>query len=180
MLTIKIPKQEGWNETTEEFVNTEDITLNLEHSLVSLSKWESKWKKSFLSNTDQTTEETIDYIKCMTITQNVNPNVYDYLTDENIKQINDYIADPMTATTFRDLDQGSNNREIWTAEIIYYYMIAFNIPVEFQKWHLNRLLTLIRVCSIKQSPSKKMKRNEILSRNAELNKKRKQQLKTKG
>ena len=154
-------------------------TLRLEHSLVSLSKWESKWCKPFLSKDEKTVEETLDYIKCMTLDQNVDSNVYFCLTEENIKQINDYISAPMTATTFSNNKKGASREQI-TSELVYYWMIALNIPFECQKWHLNRLLTLIRVCEIKSQPPKKMSRSELASRNAALNEERKRKLNTTG
>lgn len=178
MLTITIPEQELFNELTNEFVRTKAHTIQLEHSLVSLSKWESKWNKPFLSKDEKTIEQTLDYIQCMTITQNIDPMVYRFLTDENIRDINDYIDAPMTATTFSD--KGSTSREIITSEIIYYWMISLNIPMECQKWHLNRLLTLIRVCNVKNAPAKKMSRKEIMSRNAALNAARRKKLNSKG
>ena len=180
MLQITIPAGELLDESTQEFIVTKEQTLQLEHSLVSLSKWESKWCKSFLSRQDKTYEETIDYIKCMTLTQNVNPNVYLFLTKENIEQINNYIAAPMTATVFSNDRDGGINREVITSELIYYWMIAYNIPVEFQKWHLNRLLTLIRVCNVKNSPPKKRSKREIFQRNAALNAANKRRFNSKG
>lgn len=155
MLTIVIPAVEYFNEATNEFFEEKAVTLQLEHSLVSLSKWESKWLKPFLSKKDKTVEETLDYVRCMTITQNVNPNVYKRITDDVMKQILDYIDSPMTATTFNNPDQ-TMSREVVTAEVIYYWMIAANVPFECQKWHLNKLLTLINVCNIKNAPQKKM------------------------
>lgn len=181
MLQIKIPiSPEGWDEEKQMFVEPKVKVLNLEHSLVSLSKWESKWCKPFLSKDEKTTEETIDYIRCMTLTQNVDPEVYSHLTAENITQVNEYIGAPMTATTFREDKPGKTNREIVTSELIYYWMIAQQIPVEFQKWHLNRLLTLIRVCNIKNAPPDKKSKGDIMRRNAALNAARRQQLNTKG
>ena len=181
MLQIEVPlTREGWDEEKQEFIPPKKQVLNLEHSLVSLSKWESRWCKSFISNNNKTEEETLDYIKCMTLTQNVNPEVYEHLTNENIKQINDYIGAPMTATYFSEDKRGKSNREIITSELIYYWMIAANIPFECQKWHLNRLLTLIRVCGIKNEPPKKRSKREIMSRNAALNAARRQQLNSKG
>ena len=180
MLQITIPAVEQWDESTQEFVYSKAQTLQLEHSLISLSKWESKWHKPFLSKTEKTTEETIDYIRCMTLTQNVKPEVYSNLSVENILQVNEYIENPMTATTFVENRDGKRSREIITAELIYYWMISLNIPVEFEKWHLNRLLTLIRVCNIKNQPPKKRSRREIMSQNASLNAARKQQLNTNG
>lgn len=180
MLRITIPAVEQWDEAKQEFIYTKEQTLSLEHSLVSLSKWESKWCKPFLSKQEKNFEETLDYVKCMTITQNVDPEVYNYLTNENIKAINEYIEAPMTATYFSDEQNSKTSREQVTAELIYYWMIAFNIPFECQKWHLNRLLTLIKVCSIKNQPPKKRSRKEIMSRNAALNAARRKQLNTKG
>ncbi len=180
MLQIVIPGQELWDEQKQEFINTKEQVLQLEHSLISLSKWEAKWCKVFLSKQEKTQEETIDYIKCMTITPNVDPEVYNHLTRENIKEIEDYIAAPMTATYFSSDNAGKSSREQVTSELIYYWMIALNIPFECQKWHLNRLLTLIKVCNIKNQPPKKMSKREIMSRNAALNAARRQQLNTKG
>lgn len=175
MLQITIPPGEMWDEMCNEFVTTKGQTLTLEHSLVSLSKWESKWHKPFLSKEPKTQIETIDYIKCMTLTQNVDPNIYQFITRDNINEINAYIDNPMTATTFFDRENKKPNRSIITAEIIYYWMIALNVPMECQKWHLNRLLTLIKVCDIKNQPDKKMSRNEVLSRNKALNAARRKQ-----
>ena len=182
MLRITIPAEESWDEDKEEFVVVEkEQTLQLEHSLVSLSKWESKWNKPFLSKVEKTNEETIDYIKCMTITQNVNPKLYDRLTSQNISQVKDYIEAPMTATTFSDDNSTKGNREIITAELIYYWMVALNIPFECRKWHLNQLLTLIRVCNIKnQPPKKKGNTRERISRYADLNAARRKKLNSKG
>lgn len=180
MLQITIPAVEQWDERKQEFVTTKEQTLQLEHSLVSLSKWESKWCKAFLTKQEKTFEETLDYIKCMTITQNVDPEVYNYLTNENIEEINNYIDATMTATYFSDDKTAKPSREQITAELIYYWMIALNIPFECQKWHLNRLLTLIKVCNIKNQPPKKRSRKEIMSRNAALNAARRKQLNTGG
>ena len=180
MLQITVPDIELYDERKGEFVKVRGATLQLEHSLVSLSKWESKWCKSFLSNSDKTDEEILDYIRCMTITQNVDPDIYNYLSNDNIIQINKYIEAPMTATYFSEDKTKKGGREIVTAELIYYWMIALNIPFKCEKWHLNRLLTLIRVCNIKNAPPKKRSRRDILSRNAALNAARKQQLNTRG
>ena len=180
MLKITIPAGEQWDEQKQEFVNTKEQTLCLEHSLVSLSKWESKWNKAFLSQKSKTFEETLDYVKCMTITQNVNSDVYSNLSSENFRQINDYINAPMTATCFLNDKRGGVNRETVTSELIYYWMIALGIPFECQKWHLNRLLSLIRVCNIKNTPPNKMSRSEIMSRNAALNAARRHKLNSRG
>lgn len=181
MLQITIPSIEYYDEINQEFIDIKGQNLLLEHSLISISKWESNWNKAFLSNNKKTIEETIDYVRCMTITQNVNPNIYKNLTDDNLMEINEYIEAPMTATHIRELPgkQGFN-RDVTTSELIYYWMIALNIPFECQKWHLNRLLTLIRVCSIKNTPSKKRNMKEIMSRNSDLNRARREQYGTTG
>lgn len=182
MLTIEIPiDPEGWDEAKQEFVESRTQSLQLEHSLISLSKWESKWHKPFLSTKEMTDEETLDYIKCMTLTKNVKPDVYSHITRENMNDVVNYISDPMTATTFHKDEKGANNRETVTSELIYYWMIASNIPFDpCQKWHLNRLITLIRVCGIKNTPPKKRSIREIMSRNAALNAARRQQMNSKG
>ena len=179
MLEITIPKQRLFNEETYEFMYVDETKLCLEHSLVSLSKWESKWHKPFISS-EKSKEEIMDYIKFMTITKNVNPIVYNALTDENVIQIKNYIDDPMTATTFSQKNNGEHNSEIITAELIYYWMIELKIPVEFQKWHINRLITLIRVCEIKNTPPKKRSSREIASRTAAINAARRQKYAKKG
>lgn len=179
MLTITIPAMELFNDMTQEFIETKAQIIQLEHSLVSISKWESKWNKPFLAKNNKSIAETLDYIRCMTITQNVNPDVYKRLSRSNIEDINNYIDAPMTATTFSDNESG-RSREIVTSELIYYWMISLNIPMECQRWHLNRLLTLIRVCNVKNTPPKKMNRREIMNRNAALNAARRKQLNSKG
>ena len=180
MLKITIPGQEFWDEGKGLFVNTKDTTLQLEHSLISLSKWESRWHKPFLGREDKTMEETMDYIRCMTVTRNVDPLVYDSVTNDIIGMISRYIDDSMTATWFSKEDKKSAGRDVITAEIIYYWMIAYNIPFECQKWNLNRLLTLIRVCSVKNASPKKNSKKETLKNYAALNAARRKALKTKG
>jgi len=180
MLKITIPKGELFNEETQEIITYKEQTIQLEHSLVSLSKWESKWHKPFLGKDEKTFEETIDYVRCMTITQNVDPNAYSFLSNENIEEINNYIVDPMTATTFFEEKTGGGKKEIITSEVFYYYMIALNIPFECQKWHLNRLMTLIKVCDIKSQPPKKMGKKATINHYAALNAARRKQLNSKG
>ena len=181
MLQITVPiSPEGWDAEKEEFIAPQTKVLQLEHSLVSLSKWESKWHKPFLAKNNKTLEETIDYIKCMTITQNVNPNVYEHLTKQNMDMIGKYIDDSMTATFFTEEKMRRTNSEIITSELIYYWMIALNIPFECQKWHLNRLLTLIKVCNIKNQPPRKMSTRDRLSRNAAWNEARRKKFNSKG
>lgn len=181
MLRVVVPlSKEGWDEKRQEFVEPKTQVLQLEHSLVSLSKWESKWCKPFLSKGLQTTEEILDYIKFMTLTQNVNPDVYNHITQDIVDEITDYINAPMTATTINDEENKKGRGETVTAELIYYWMISLNIPFECQKWHLNRLLTLVRVCNVKNSPPKKRSKKELMRRNTAMNALRKQQLNTKG
>ena len=180
MINITIPATEAFDEIKGEFIYTKEQTLQLEHSLISISKWESKWCKPFITNDEKTTEEIIDYVKCMTLNPSIDDSVYNCLTKDNMKKINDYIDAPMTATTFFEEKNGKRNREVITSELIYYWMIALNIPFECQKWHLNRLLTLVRVCNIKNQPPKKMSKKDIMSRNASLNAARRQKFNSKG
>lgn len=180
MLHVVIEGSEYYDEVKNEFVTVKGQTLQLEHSLVSLAKWESKWCKPFLSKQEKTFEETMDYIKCMTITPNVDPAVYSRLSKQQIQEINDYIAAPMTATYFsKGTEQGRSGEQV-TNELIYYWMIKANVPFSCEKWHLNRLLTLIRVCNIKEQPAKKMSKRATASRYAQLNAARRQQLGTSG
>ena len=175
MLKIKVKGQELFNDITQEFFTINDQEIELEHSLLSVSKWEAKWHKPFLetAKTGFTPEEEIDYVRCMTINKNVDPRVYYSLSQDNRKEIESYINDPMTATTITHI-QKRPNREIVTSEIIYYWMVSFQIPFDCQKWHLARLMTLIEVCSIKNDPNKKkMRKNEIAQRNRALNAERK-------
>ena len=180
MLRLTVPPIELWDSVREEFIYTKEHTLQLEHSLVSVSKWESKWCKPFLGKEGKTREETLDYIKCMTLTQNVDPMVYNYLRDEQFKQVKDYINASMTATWFREEKNVRPNREQVTSELIYYWMVAYNIPFECQKWHLNRLLTLIRICNVKNQQPKKTPKKDMLRERSALNKARRQQLGSKG
>lgn len=171
MLTLNVQvTDELWDEKKEIFIPPKYVKLKLEHSLISISNWESKWCKPFLSEDDKTAEEILDYIECMTISPNINPDVYSMLTEFEIQTIMEYINAPMTATTFSEKPKGKKNNEFITSELIYYWMVSFNIPVEeCQKWHLNRLLTLIRICEIKNDPGKKMSKRETLENYASLN-----------
>ena len=181
MLTITIPDQELYNEATEEFVNVKGRELCLEHSLVSLSKWESKIHKPFLTKEDKSRTESIEYIKCMTITQHVDDDFYKSIPNAVINEVSAYIENPMTATSFSEQEEKRTiNREVITAEIIYYWMVALQIPMECQKWHLNRLLTLINVCNIKNQPKKKMTRGQIHARNTALNAARRERFNSAG
>lgn len=180
MLTITIPATEFYNDDTGEFLALRSETLQLEHSLVSISKWESKWKKPFLSKDEKTALENLDYIRCMTINP-VNSLYYNFLTNDMMQKIFNYIEDPMTATTINDRrSKKGGTEQVITSELIYYWMISLNIPVEFQKWHLNRLLTLIRVCSIKNDPGKPMPKKEQLANNYALNAQRRAAMRTRG
>ena len=180
MLRIVVPAGEVFDEATNTFYSTNECVLELEHSLVSLSKWESKWCKPFLGKEEKTQEETIDYVRQMTINDNVPSDVYSCLTEQNLTDILEYINAPMTATWFAEDKHARPSREIVTSELIYYWMIALNIPMECQHWHLTRLMTLIKVCNIKNTPPKKMGRRELMNRNAGLNASRRQGFNSRG
>ena len=170
MLEITIPRTDLWDERNQRFIPVKEQKLRLEHSLVSLSKWESKWCKVFLSKEQKTIEETIDYIRCMTLTQNVDPLVYRCITNSHIDAVNAYIEAPMTASIVKEEKGGPINRQQITSELIYYWMTAYHIPFECQKWHLNRLLMLIRICNAENKPPKKRKQTKDLYRHhAEVN-----------
>ena len=170
MLELKTDSVELWDERIEEFVYIEGQTLLLEHSLISVSKWESKWRKPFLSTREEKTkEEMIDYIKCMTVSKNVNNNVYAYLTAKDINKVKEYIDDPMSASTVREEKTGEISRKQITSELIYYWMVAFNIPSEYQKWHLNRLLMLIKICNAENKPPKKRSQRDLYRHHAAVN-----------
>lgn len=182
MLEIVLPELEVFNESTEEFEIEPEVTLNLEHSLISISKWESVWETPFLDdNSEKTTEQVIDYIRAMTIGK-VSPSVYNRLRGHHYKQISDYISSKQTATWFSNMSQEGSvaDKEVVTSEIVYYWMLVHNIPWEAQKWHFSRLMTLIRVCNAKNSPEKKMSLSSIFARNRSLNEARRLKYGTKG
>jgi hypothetical protein len=180
MLRLSIVVSEGFDESTSEFVDSEMVEVELEHSLVSLSKWESKYEKPFLDEGEKTGEELLDYIRMM-ITGPVPPgHVLEKLSPGNIKEIQLYISAKMTATWFSTDPSPSVNREVVTAEIIYYWMIALGVPMECQHWHLNRLITLIKVCNLKNQPKKHMNRAEAAAWQSDLNQKRRMELGTTG
>jgi hypothetical protein len=181
MLLIEIPKTEYYDEEKNEFMYVPETTLKLEHSLISISKWESHYCKPFLSREQKTVEESLYYIKCMTINPNIDPNVYRCITNEMMDRVNKYIEAPMTATTINDPASSKKNNEILTSELLYYYMIAGNVPVEFERWHLNRLITLIQIIGIKNDPKqKKMTKGSILRQNASLNAARRKAMHSRG
>lgn len=181
MLRILIPADELWDEAKQEFVSVKEQILELEHSLVSISKWEAKWHKPYLETKNKTPEESIDYIRCMTLTENINSDIYYHLTRDNIDEIIKYINNSMTAAWFVENNKSNKKSKVKiTNELIYWQMITLGIPFECQYWHLNRLMTLIKVCNIKNQSGNKMSEREIIERNKALNEKRKKQWNTKG
>lgn len=180
-LTIKVLPKDFYDESSGRFITLEkEQTIVLEHSLVSISKWESKWHVPYLSDKPKTPAQSLDYIRYMTITQHVDPLVYLSLSAQNFKDINEYISDPMTATTVTDRGPKKWSKEIVTSELIYYWMIANDIPIKCEKWHLNRLLMLIRVCNAKNNSDKKMSKNDIYKSNHALNAARRKKHGTRG
>lgn len=181
MLKLILPELEAFDNGTQEFKYFKEKAITLEHSLLSISKWESIWHKPYLSTEKFTEEEIMSYVECMVVTPDSTEELRYRLTEEHVDKIVEYIKNPMTATTFNDLYGGpKKSKVIITSELIYYNMVAYNIPFECQKWHINRLLTLIRICNIKNSPDKKMSTSEVMKRNTQLNEARKKKLNTKG
>lgn len=179
-IKINIPSQEFFDESTGEFTNVEGTSIVLEHSLISIAKWESKWHIPYLNNKDKTIEQALDYLRCMTITQNVDPEIYKYIPESESRRLEAYINDPMTATTITKQEGKGGSRKILTAEVIYFYMLSYNIPADFDKWHLNRLLTLIEVFNEENKPKKKMSKQQAISRYASLNAARRAKLNSAG
>jgi hypothetical protein len=182
MLTITFPAEEFWDEATEKFLKDPhgDVVLQFEHSLVSLSKWESKFEKAFLGKQEKTAEEVLGYVEAMIVTENYPPNTLERLTQSHVAQINNYIDSKQSATVFGEMPKQRGRNETITSELIYYWMVAFNIPFECQTWHLNRLFALVRICNNKNSKPEKMSKAAIAQRNRELNEQRKAQLGTSG
>jgi hypothetical protein len=180
MLTITVPATEFFDETNQEFIIIEEVVLELEHSLVSLSKWESKYEKPFLGSEQKTTKEVYGYVQAMIMTPNVPDDVLKGLTQENLTQVNEYINAKMSATWFSEVPGAPKSNEIITSELIYYWMTVFNIPFECENWHLNRLFTLIKVCNTKNAKPKKMSRSELAARNRDLNAQRRAQMGSSG
>lgn len=183
-LKVTVPDMELYDERINEFVNIKGGSFKIEHSLISISKWESIWHKPFFSvdkKDKKSTEELRSYIECMTLTPNVDQTLYKYIPSSELDRIKAYLEDPMTATWFRERPgSGRGPRQIVTSEIIYYWMVALQIPFECEKWHINRLLTLVRVCNEKNQPDKKMSKSAIMQRNTALNAARRAALHTKG
>ena len=181
MLTLVIPGEEFFDQKTSTFVSTEETTIRLEHSLASMSKWESFFEKPFLSTSEKTDEEVLMYVRYMILDEDYPENIFDSLTMANVKEIHKYIDSAQSATTFGEMPNVKKSRgEVITTELIYYFMVSFNIPFECENWHLNRLFSLIKICNIKNSKPPKMSRADIAKRNHELNAQRRAQLNTKG
>lgn len=180
MLKLVIDEIELFDEETSEFQYLQGETLLLEHSLLSLSKWESKFQKPFLSSKDKTVEETLEYFKMMVLTPNFDSNIYERINQRHLDQINEYVESTQSATTFGSMPETKGRGEIITSELIYYWMVAFSIPFECQEWHLNRLFSLIRICNIKNGKPKKMSKSELAQRNRMLNEQRRAQFNTSG
>ena len=181
MLSINIKSRELFDERTSEFITVKGGTLKLEHSLVSISKWESEWKIPFLSKKPKAKEQIDDYIRCMSVNGDPDPILIASISSKDKNRIIDYIDEKQTATWFTNLDDKRNTQsDIITSERIYYWMIAYQIPHEYEKWHLSRLLTLIEICNRENTPPKKMSQAEIIARNKVLNAERKARLHSRG
>lgn len=184
MLEVIIPDQNGlYDEDNNRFVSIKGAKLELEHSLVSLQKWESIWHKPFLDKKEKTYDEIVSYLRCMTVSSDVtDQNIYYFISPDDLKRVIDYMNDSMTATWFSDGGNapGMHKNDVVTAEVIYYWMITLNIPSEYRYWHLNQLLTLIKTVSLKNAPDKKMSKSEERAQRHALNKARRAKYKSKG
>lgn len=180
MLRISVHESEQFNEATSEFVLVNEQTLVFEHSLFSISKWESEFQKPFLSEVEKTPEETVAYFHHM-LQEPVSDSVLNLLTQDDVRRITEYITSPMTATTLTATPKkGPGTGEFITSELMYYYMVALNIPMECDRWHLNRLVTLIKITNIKNQPPKKMSNKDAVNSQRAANAARKAQLGTTG
>lgn len=180
MLTIHTPSTDYFDDATQEFITIEPVTLQLEHSLISLSKWESKWEKPFLGPKEKTDEEARSYVECMNMSPEIDHEVFERLSDQNLRDINAYINAKMTATTFQDAKVAGTSRELITSELIYYWMFALTIPIDCEDWHLERLFALIKIFNVKNAPKKKTSPGDLAARNRELNAQRKAQMGSSG
>ena len=170
MLKLHIEKSEFFDQRTRKFIDVPEMDIELEHSLVSLSKWEEIWEIPFLNSDNKTNEQVSSYVECMLLTENVPPVFLQTLTSEQYAAINDYISAKRTATTFSNHAPQKNSGEFVTGELIYYWLVALQIPFQpTETWHLNKLLTLVKVVNAKNTPPKKMSRSEIASRQRQLN-----------
>lgn len=169
-ITITIPAGQLYSESENRFYKVEETTVELEHSLVALSKWESKWHKPFLTKDQKTRAEVIDYFRCMCLTPSIEPLVFNAIKDREFVRIMKYIDDPMTATTITHHSSTKRgNTGTVTSELIYYWMGEYNISKECEWWHINRLFKLIEITSVKRQPEKKMSKRDIAAQNKSLN-----------
>lgn len=180
MLVINLLGQELFNEETQEFSTTENVVLELEHSLISLSKWESKFQKPFLTTTNKSRDEILGYVEAMILNPTYPKDLWTRFSQGNLDDINTYIESSQSATTFGTMPDRRGRGETITSELIYYWLVAFNIPFECERWHLNRLFALIRICNLKNGKQKRMSKSEIAQRNRELNMQRRAQFGTSG
>jgi len=180
MLKITIPETELFDESTQKFINVEAVELEMEHSLFSMSKWESEFRKPFLSSEAKTHDEVLAYAYHMISTPGISRGVLAYLSDDNMAEINKYLEEKHTATTFGDMPKQKGAGEVITSELVYYWLVAFQIPFEVEHWNLDRLFALVRICNVKNNPPKKMSKHEIARRNRDLNEQRKAKLGTSG
>lgn len=179
MLKLHVDGYQLYDEEKNKFFDVKEDTITLEYSLYSIYKWESKWKKPYLHTKEKTVEESIDFIRCMTLDEDVNPLLYYNIKEEDFIRINEYLNDPATATTFGAVN-GPVDRRIKTAEIFYHLMTVYNIPFECEYWNFNRLLALIKVCNIENSPKKPMTKKEIYAQNRDINERNRKRFHSKG
>lgn len=172
ILVLEFPEYDQFDRVTEEFVTFPPARLTLVHNLLSIVRWESKWKRSFVDRPPSSVDEVIDYVECMADGQPSVPHMLERLTRDHTEAIKAYIADPMSASVMLSRPGQTKSSEKMTSDLIYYYMVTFQIPFEAEEWHLNRLLMLIRICNAKQSAGQKTNSKSAASQRAALNRAR--------
>lgn len=179
---------ELFDEETNTFLHPVGKKLHLEHSLLSISKWEAEWEIPFL-NTDKTSEQSLSYIKCCVLDDDFDELLLNTLSDKNILDFNAYLSKGMTAKKIIDLRSSLSQKrksrrpasqKALTSEDIYYSMIQFHVWKECEEWPLQRLLSLLQLCSLKSNSTGEMSKSDQAKFYREENARRKAKYHTNG